>query len=132
MRMPIAIFLERFTTLFSMMMGRLVDGLLRPLVGSFGLLFLFVLPFDTWGFLQDPHGYAVGQQLDVTGSHWEWQYVQRNLLLFAANGLSLWLIVASYFKPQRHLLRLSCRLLVTALFVLGVFNFQSVVNGFDQ
>ena len=65
--------------------------------------------------------------------HWEWQYVQRNLLLFAAAGLVLWMIVASYFKPQRSLLHVSCRLVVTALFVLGVFNFyQSAVNGFDH
>lgn len=130
--MPLATFPERFVTLSSGIIGKLADGLLRPLVGSFGLLLLFVLPFDTWGFLQAPHGYAVGQQLDVAEPNWEWQYVQKNLLLFATTGFCLWLIAASYFKPQRHLLRLSCRLLVTALFVLGVVNFyQAVMNGFD-
>jgi hypothetical protein len=131
--MPHATFPERFVAFFSTVMGGLADGLLRPLVGSFSMMFLLVLPFDTWGFLQDPHGYAVGQHLDVAQPHWEWQYVQRNLLLFAATGLILWLIVASYLKPQRPMLRLSCRLVATALFVLGVFNlYQSAVNGFDH
>ena len=128
-----ATFPSRFVAFLSTVMGGLADGLLRPLVGGFSVMFLLVLPFDTWGFLQDPHGYAVGQHLDVDQPHWEWQYVQRNLLLFAAAGLVLWMIVASYFKPKRPLLRVSCRLVVTALFVLGVFNFyQSAVNGFDH
>jgi hypothetical protein len=124
---------ERFIALFSTVMGGLADGLLRPLVGSFSLMFLLVLPFDTWGFLQDPHGYAVGQHLDVSQPHWEWQYVQRNFLLFAATGLVVGLVVASYFKPQLPLLRLGCRLVVTAVFTVGVFNFyQSAVSGFDH
>ena len=128
-----ATFPERFVTFFSTVMGGLADGLLRPLVGGFSVMFLLVLPFDTWGFLQEPHEYAIGQHLDVTQPHWEGQYVQRNLLLFAAAGLVLWLIVASYFKPQRPWLRVSCRLVVTGLFMLGVFNFyQSAVNGFDH
>ena len=128
-----ATFPSRFVAFLSTVMGGLADGLLRPLVGGFSVMLLLVLPFDTWGFLQDPHGYAVGQHLDVDQPHWEWQYVQRNLLLFAAAGLVLWMIVASYFKPKRPLLRVSCRLVVTALFVLGVFNFyQSAVNGFDH
>jgi hypothetical protein len=131
--MPRATFAERFATLFSAVMGRLADGLLRPLVGSFSALLLLGLPFDTCAFLQHPHEYAIGQHLDITQPHWLEQYVLRNFLLFAAAGLTLWLIVASYFKPSRPLLRLSCRSLVTALFAIGVFNFyQSAVNGFDH
>lgn len=131
--MSAAPFLGRFATLFSAVMGRLADGLLRPVVGGCSVLLLLALPFDTWGFLQYPHEYVVGQHLDITQPHWQGQYVLQNLFLFAAAGLTLWLIIASYVKPLRPLLHVSCRVLVTALFAIGVFNFyQSAVNGFDH
>ena len=131
--MSYATFAGGLATLFSTVMGRLADGLFRPVVGIFSVLLLLGLPFDTSAFLQHPHEYVIGQHLDITQPHWEGQYVLRNFLLFAAAGFTLWLIVASYFKPPRPLLRLSCRFLVTALFAIGVFDFyQSAVNGFDH
>ena len=131
--MPHATFPRRLVALLSLVLRGLADGLLRPFVGSFGLLLLFVLPFDTWGFLQDSHGYARAQDLDVTLPHWERQYVQRNLLTFIATGLVLWLIAASYFQPHKPLLRVSCRVVVTALFLASVFNFyQWAMTGFDH
>lgn len=69
MPMAHAPFSERLPALFSTVMGGLADSLLRPVVGSVSMLTLLVLPFDTWGFLQEPQEYARGQHLDVTQPH---------------------------------------------------------------
>jgi len=70
--------------------------------------------------------------MGATHPNWEWQYVQQELLQFAAAGLILWLILASYFsKPRQHLLRMCCRMEVTSVFGFGVYNvYQFMVNGF--
>ena len=96
------------------------------------MLSLLVLPRNIYLFLQHKRDFPMGQHLDVTRSHEEWQYVQRDLFLFAVSGLTLWLIVASFFsKPHQRLLRLCCRLVVTAVFALGVYNVcKFMMNGY--
>ena len=125
-------FPQHLAALFNTAMGGLADGLLRPLVGGFSVLSLLILPVNIYYFLQHSHDSATGQQLGATHPNGEWQYVQRELFHFVAAGLILWLILASFFsKPQQHLLRLCCRLVVTGVFALGVYNvYQFMMNGF--
>ena len=114
-------------------MGKLADSVFRPLVASFSFVLVLLLPADAYEFLRGPQDYIGVHHLDVTQPHWQWQYLQGNVLSFIVAGLLLWLIVASYRQPQKHLLRVSCRVVVTLTIVAWTVNFyQWAMTGFDH
>jgi len=114
-------------------MGRLADGLFRPLVGLISLSLVLLLPADAYEFMREPHDYILVHHLDVTQTYWQWQYLQGSFFGFVVAGLTLGLIIASYRRPQRYFLRMSCRVVVTLTIAVWVFNFhQWAMTGFDH
>jgi hypothetical protein len=112
---------------------RLLDWVLRPIVGLLYLLLVVIIPVDAFDFYVDPDAYIPVHHLDVTQPHWKWQYLQGNLILFTLALFGIILLISSIAKRQNRRLLITSRIITAVtILMIGVNFYQWAMTGFDH